>query len=230
MSLYNHSLNSVIPMVVEQSARGGERAYDIYSLLLKERVIMLGTEVNSDSANLIVAQLLFLAREDPDRTIQMYINSPGGSVYAGMAIYDAMQTVPAPISTTAVGMTASFGTVVLTAGEKGLRYALPNATIHMHQPHGGAQGQTSDLLIQVEESQRMKERLTDIFVEQTGQPRDVIIRDNDRDRYFSAEAAVEYGLVDAVIEHQSPMPKLEEPKREYGFSTNGHSHSENGHQ
>lgn len=194
MSLYN-----VVPMVVERSSQGGERAYDIYSLLLKERVVMLGTEVNAQSANLIVAQLLFLAREDPDRNVQMYIQSPGGSVYAGMAIYDTMQSVPTPISTTAVGMTASFGTVVLTAGEKGMRYTLPHATIHIHQPHGGAQGQTTDMEIQVKEYQRMKEILTDIFVEQTGQPRDVILRDNDRDRFFDAQGAVDYGLVDEIV-------------------------------
>ena len=194
MSLFN-----VVPMVVERSSQGGERAYDIYSLLLKERVVMLGTEVNAQSANLIVAQLLFLAREDPDRNVQMYIQSPGGSVYAGMAIYDTMQSVPTPISTTAVGMTASFGTVVLTAGEKGQRYTLPHATIHIHQPHGGAQGQTTDMEIQVKEYQRMKEILTDIFVEQTGQPRDVILRDNDRDRYFDAQSAVDYGLVDEIV-------------------------------
>ncbi|MAU12114.1 MAG: ATP-dependent Clp protease proteolytic subunit [Anaerolineaceae bacterium] len=194
MSLFN-----VVPMVVERSSQGGERAYDIYSLLLKERVVMLGTEVNAQSANLIVAQLLFLAREDPDRNVQMYIQSPGGSVYAGMAIYDTMQSVPTPISTTAVGMTASFGTVVLTAGEKGQRYTLPHATIHIHQPHGGAQGQTTDMEIQVKEYQRMKEILTDIFVEQTGQPRDVILRDNDRDRYFDAQGAVDYGLVDEIV-------------------------------
>lgn len=218
MSLYN-----VIPMVVERSALGGERAYDIYSLLLKERVVMLGTEVSAESANLIVAQLLFLAREDPDQSIQMYINSPGGGVYAGMAIYDAMQSISAPVSTTAVGMTASFGTVVLTAGEKGMRHALPNATIHIHQPHGGAQGQTSDIIIQADEYKRMKEKLTDIFVQQTGQPREVIIRDNDRDRYFDPQAAVEYGLIDSVIERHVPVPKPTETKREYGFATNGHS-------
>ncbi|MCA9886255.1 MAG: ATP-dependent Clp protease proteolytic subunit [Anaerolineae bacterium] len=193
------SLYDVVPVVVERSAQGGERAYDIYSLLLKERVVMLGTEVNAQSANLIVAQLLFLAREDPDRNVQMYIQSPGGSVYAGMAIYDTMKTISTPVSTTAVGMTASFGTVVLTAGEKGMRYTLPHATIHIHQPFGGAQGQTSDMEIQVREFQRIKEILTDIFVEQTGQPRDVIIRDNDRDRYFDAQGAVDYGLVDEII-------------------------------
>jgi ATP-dependent Clp protease, protease subunit len=204
MSLYN-----VVPMVVQQS-QYGERAYDIYSLLLKERVIMLGTEVSAPSANLIVAQLLFLNREDPDKKIQLYIHSPGGDVYAGMAIYDAMQSVDAPVSTTAVGWTASFGTVVLVAGEKGMRHALPNATIHMHQPHGGTQGQASDILIHAKEYQRMKDILTDIFVGQTGQTRETILRDNDRDRYFGAHEAVDYGLIDSVIENRPVTGKTKD--------------------
>ena len=199
--------NSLVPMVVELN-RSGERAYDIYSLLLKERIVILGSEINAQSANLVVAQLLFLAREDAERPIQIYINSPGGSVYAGMAIYDAINSIAPPVATTAVGLTASFGTVILTAGTKGMRYALPNATIHMHQPHGGAQGQTSDLMIQAKEFDRMKDKLTNIFVQQTGQPRQVILEDNDRDRYFSAEEAVEYGLIDAVIEHNNAMAPL----------------------
>lgn len=194
--------NNLIPMVVESH---GERAYDIYSLLLKERIIILGSEINAASANLVVAQLLYLAREDSSKPIQIYINSPGGSVYAGMAIYDTINSIPTPVATTSVGFTASFGTIVLTAGTKGMRFALPNATIHMHQPHGGAQGQTSDLMIQAKEFERMKEKLTTILVEQTGQPHDVIMRDNDRDRYFEAHEAVEYGLIDAVIQPQS-MP------------------------
>jgi len=161
---------------------------------------MLGTDVNSQSANLIVAQLLFLNREEPDKKIQLYIHSPGGEVYAGMAIYDTMRSIQAPVSTTAVGWTASFGTVVLIAGTKGLRYALPNATIHMHQPHGGTQGQASDIVIAAKEYQRMKDMLTDISVEQTGQARDTILRDKDRDRFFNPQEAVEYGLIDSVIE------------------------------
>ena len=194
MTIFN-----VVPMVVQQT-RYGERAYDIYSLLLKERVIMLGTDVNAQSANLIVAQLLFLNREEPDKKIQLYIHSLGGEVYAGMAIYDTMRSIQAPVSTTAVGWTASFGTVVLIAGTKGLRYALPNATIHMHQPLGGVQGQASDIVIAAKEYQRMKDMLTDIFVEQTGQARETILRDKDRDRFFNPQEAVEYGLIDAVIE------------------------------
>ena len=190
---------SLIPMVIEQGSRG-ERAYDIYSLLLKERIVIMGTPVNDQIANLIVAQLLFLQREDPDRQIQMFINSPGGVVYAGMAIYDTMQQISAPVSTTAVGLTASFGTVLLTAGENGMRYALPNATIHMHQPLGGAQGQASDIVIQANEIMRLKDRLIEILVKHTGRDRDVIERDTDRDIYLSAHLAVEYGLIDSVLE------------------------------
>ncbi len=186
-------------MVIEQGSRG-ERAYDIYSLLLKERIVFMGMGVNDQVANLIVAQLLFLDREDPDRRIQMYINSPGGVVYAGLGIYDTMQAINADVSTTAVGLTASFGTVLLTAGSKGMRMSLPHATIHMHQPLGGAQGQASDIVIQANEIVRLKELLNNIFVHHTGKPYDVIERDTDRDIYFSAEQAVEYGLIDNVLE------------------------------
>jgi ATP-dependent Clp protease protease subunit len=190
---------NIVPMVIEQGSRG-ERAYDIYSLLLKERIVFMGTGVNDQVANLTVAQLLFLDREDPDRQIQMYINSPGGVIYAGMAMYDTMQQISAPVSTVAVGITASFGTVLLTAGEKGLRYALPNATIHMHQPLGGAQGQASDIEIQAKEVLRLKERLYNVFVHHTGQPIEKIEHDLDRDIYLNAHQAVEYGLIDAVLE------------------------------
>ncbi|MCE2489620.1 MAG: ATP-dependent Clp protease proteolytic subunit [Anaerolineae bacterium] len=189
---------NVIPMVVEQGSRG-ERAYDIYSLLLKERIVLMGTPVNDQIANLIVAQLLYLNGQDPERQINMYINSPGGIVYAGMAIYDAMQQVSAPVSTVALGLTASFGTVLLTAGAKGHRYALPNATIHMHQPLGGSQGQASDIVIQANEIMRLKERLIEIFVHHTGQDRDVIERDQDRDLFLSASQAAEYGIIDKVL-------------------------------
>ena len=194
MQLYN-----LVPMVVEQTSHG-ERAFDIYSLLLKERVIMLGSEINSAVANLVVAQLLYLNRESSDRPIQMYIHSPGGEVYAGLAIYDAMQEISAPVSTTAIGMTMSFGTVVLATGRRGQRFALPNATIHMHQPLGGAQGQVTDMMIRVTEFQRLKDRLLDIFVEHTGQDREVLARDTDRDVFFDARQAVEYGLIDAVLQ------------------------------
>ena len=191
-------VHNVIPMVVEQGSRG-ERAYDIFSLLLKERIVLMGTPVNDQIANLIVAQLLYLNGQDPERQINMYINSPGGIVYAGMAIYDAMQQVSAPVSTVALGLTASFGTVLLTAGEEGQRYALPNATIHMHQPLGGSQGQASDIVIQANEIMRLKERLIEIFVHHTGQDRDVIERDQDRDLFLSASQAAEYGIIDKVL-------------------------------
>jgi ATP-dependent Clp protease protease subunit len=189
----------VIPMVVEQSSRG-ERAYDIFSLLLKERIVMLGTEVSQQSANLIVAQMLFLDSQDSERPIQLYINSPGGEVYAGMAMYDAMQQVNAPVSTVVVGMAASFGTVILTGGRAGMRYALPHATIHMHQPFGGAQGQVTDMQIRINEFQRLKTEVIDIFVKHTGQDRDRIERDMDRDIYFAPQQAVEYGLIDHVLD------------------------------
>lgn len=189
---------SLIPMVIETTARG-ERAYDIYSLLLRNRIVFLGTPINDQVANVIVAQLLFLSSEDPESPIQMYINSPGGQVYAGMAIYDTMQMIPNPIRTLAVGMTASFGTVLLTAGSKGERYALPNATIHMHQPLGGAQGQASDIEIQAREILRLKEHLNDILAHHTGQSKETIDRDTNRDFYLDAKGAVEYGLVDQVM-------------------------------
>ena len=190
---------SLIPMVIETTARG-ERAYDIYSLLLRNRIIFLGTPINDQIANLIVAQLLYLSSEDPESPIQMYVNSPGGHVYAGMAIYDTMQMIPNPISTVAVGVTASFGTVLLTAGTKGQRYALPNATIHMHQVLGGAQGQASDIEIQAREILRLKSTLNDILAKHTEQSMEKIDRDTNRDFYLDAKGAVEYGLVDQVME------------------------------
>ncbi len=190
--------SAVIPTVIESTGRG-ERAYDIYSLLLKERIIFLGTAIDDQIANLIVAQLLFLSHEDPDREIQMYINSPGGQIYSGLAIYDTMKMIPNKISTVAVGITASFGTVILTAGTKGQRYALPHATIHMHQPLGGVEGQASDIEIKAKEILRLKSRLNEIMATSTGQPLDVIERDTERDFYLSASQAVEYGLVDKVL-------------------------------
>jgi len=189
---------SVIPMVIESSGRG-ERAYDIYSLLLKERIIFLGTPIDDQVANVVVAQLLFLSREDPEREIQMYINSPGGQIYAGLAIYDTMQMIANRISTVAVGVTASFGTVLLSAGSKGHRYALPHATIHMHQPLGGAQGQASDIEIQAREILRLKARLNQIMASNTGKSLEVIEHDTERDFYLTADQAVDYGLVDQVL-------------------------------
>lgn len=189
---------NLIPMVIETTGRG-ERAYDIYSLLLKNRIIFLGTPINDQVANLIVAQLLFLNQEDPEKEIQMYINSPGGQIYAGLAIYDTMQQMTAPVSTVAVGVTASFGTVLLAAGTKGYRYALPNATIHLHQPLGGAQGQATDIEIQAKEILRLKEKLNKVFVTHTGQQLEVIEKDTERDFYLDAEGAVKYGLVDQIL-------------------------------
>lgn len=189
---------SVVPMVIEQSGRG-ERAYDIYSLLLKERIIMLGTPINDQIANLIVAQLLYLDSIDSEKPIRLYINSPGGQVYAGLAMYDTIQQISSPVSTVVVGFAASFGTVIATAGTKGMRYALPNATIHMHQPLGGAQGQASDIAIQANEILRLRRNLNQILAFHTGQPLDKIRQDTDRDIFFSAEEAKEYGLVDEVL-------------------------------
>ncbi len=192
--------NSLIPMVIETTGRG-ERAYDIYSLLLKERIVFLGTPVNDQVANLIVAQLLFLDREDPDKQIQMYINSPGGMIYAGLAIYDTMRQIRAPMQTVAVGLTASFATVLLAAGTKGRRFALPNATIHMHQPwSSGGGGQASDIEIQAREILRQRDLLNQILADRTGQPLDRIEEDTDRDFYMTADTAMSYGLIDGVLE------------------------------
>jgi len=196
---------SLIPMVIETSGHG-ERAYDIYSLLLKNRIVFLGTPITDQVANVVVAQLLFLSSEDPESPIQMYINSPGGQVYAGMAVYDTMQMIPNSIRTLAVGMTASFGTLLLTAGSKGQRYALPNATIHMHQPLGGASGQASDIEIQAREILRLKDRINQILAYHTNQTIETIDRDTNRDFYLDAKGAVEYGLVDHVME--MPEAKL----------------------
>jgi ATP-dependent Clp protease protease subunit len=189
---------SLVPMVVESTGRG-ERAYDIFSLLLKERIIILGTPINDQIANLIVAQLLWLASEDSSKPIRMYINSPGGQVYSGMAIYDTMQQVECPVSTVAVGFTASFGTILLAAGTKGMRYALPNATIHLHQPLGGARGQASDIAIQAQEILRLRTDLNKILSHHTGQPIERIQKDTDRDLYMTAVQARDYGLVDEVL-------------------------------
>jgi len=190
---------ALIPMVIESTGRG-ERAFDIYSLLLKERIVFLGTPIDDNVANLIVAQILYLDREDPDREIKLYIQSPGGVIYAGLAIYDTMQAVRSPVSTIAIGSTASMGTVLLAAGTPGRRYALPNATIHLHQPLGGARGQASDIQIQAEEILRLRKRLNDILAQHTKQPLERIERDTDRDFFMDAQMAKDYGLVDEVIQ------------------------------
>jgi len=192
------SPENIIPMVVESGARG-ERAYDIYSLLLKERIIFLGTPINDQVANAIIAQFLFLEREDPERDINLYVNSPGGSVYAGLAIIDAMNMIRPDIATYCVGMAASFGTVILCSGAEGKRYALPNATVMMHQVMGGVQGQASDLEIHAREALRLQATIRDIFVERTGQTSEKISQDTDRDYFMTAPEAKEYGLIDDVL-------------------------------
>jgi ATP-dependent Clp protease protease subunit len=197
---------NLIPMVIESTGRG-ERAYDIFSLLLRNRIVFLGTPINDQISNLIVAQFLYLNQEDREAPINMYINSPGGQVYSGLAIYDTMQMISNPISTVAVGVTASFGTVLLAAGAKGQRYALPNATIHMHQPHGGAQGQATDIEIQAREVLRLRANLNEILSLHTGQPLEVIERDTDRDFWMNAQDAVDYGIVDKVLEVEKTKEK-----------------------
>ena len=197
MAQINDPLN-IIPMVIESGARG-ERSFDIYSLLLKERIVFLGTPIDDHVANLIVAQLLYLDREDPDKDISLYINSPGGVITSGLAIYDTMQLIRADVSTICVGMAASMGTILLTAGAKGKRYSLPSSTVHMHQPLGGAQGQASDIEIAAREILRIQEIIRGILSTHTGQPIEKIARDTDRDYYLTANQAMEYGLVDQVL-------------------------------
>nr|WP_294680886.1 ATP-dependent Clp endopeptidase proteolytic subunit ClpP [uncultured Anaerotignum sp.] len=189
---------SLVPMVVEQSNRG-ERSYDIYSRLLKDRIIFLGEEVNDVTASLVVAQLLFLAAEDPDKDINLYINSPGGSVTAGMAIYDTMQYIKPDVSTICIGMAASMGAFLLAGGAKGKRYALPNAEVMIHQPSGGARGQATDIRIHAENILRTKAKLNQILAENTGKPVEEVEKDTERDNFMSAEEAKAYGLIDAVI-------------------------------
>ncbi|MBQ1367716.1 MAG: ATP-dependent Clp endopeptidase proteolytic subunit ClpP [Firmicutes bacterium] len=190
--------NALVPVVVEETSRG-ERSFDIYSRLLKERIVLLCDEVNDVTASLVVAQLLFLDSEDPTKDIQLYINSPGGSVTAGLAIYDTMQLVRADVSTICMGMAASMGAFLLAGGQKGKRYVLPNAEVMIHQPSGGSQGQATDIKIQAEHILAMKERLNRILAENTGKPIEVIEKDTDRDNWLTAEEAVAYGLVDEII-------------------------------
>ncbi len=190
---------SFVPYVVEQTGNG-ERSYDIFSRLLKDRIIFLSDEVNDATASLVVAQMLFLEAEDPDKDINLYINSPGGSITAGMAIYDTMQYIKCDVSTICIGMAASMGAFLLTAGAKGKRYALPNSEVMIHQPLGGTQGQATDIKIHAERIIKMRETLNQILSERTGQPIEVIERDTERDNFMSAQQAMEYGLVDKVIE------------------------------
>ncbi len=191
-------MSVLVPMVVEQTSRG-ERAYDIYSRLLKDRIVFLGSPIDDNVANLIVAQMLFLESEDPKKDINLYINSPGGSVYAGMAIYDTMRYVKPAISTICVGLAASFGAVLLAAGDKGKRFALPNSRVMLHQPAGGAQGQAVDIDIHAREILKIRETLNEILADHTGQPVETISRDTDRDFFLSAEDAAKYGLIDEVL-------------------------------
>jgi ATP-dependent Clp protease protease subunit len=198
-------------MVIETSPRG-ERAFDIYSLLLKERIVFLNTPINDQIANIIIAQLLFLEREDPDRDINLYISSPGGVVSAGFAIYDTMQLISPDVSTICLGMAASMATLLLSGGTKGKRYALPNSTIHMHQPLGGAQGQASDIEIAAREIIRLQEKLRTMLAEHTGQPYEKIAVDTDRDYYLTADQAAEYGLIDEILGAKKDVPEESEPE------------------
>ena len=204
----NSYMNSYVPMVVERSNRG-ERAYDIYSRLLKDRIVFVGGPIDDNVANVVVAQLLFLESEDPDKDIHLYINSPGGVVTAGLAIYDTMQYIRPDVSTICIGQAASMGSLLLTAGAKGKRYALPLARIMIHQPLGGAQGQSTDIQIQAKEILRLREVGNDILAKHTGQPREKLIADTERDNFMTAEEAKEYGLIDEVIAR--PV-KIEKPK------------------
>ena len=188
----------LVPYVIEQTSRG-ERSYDIYSRLLKDRIIFLSEEVNDVTASLVVAQLLFLDAEDPDKDINFYINSPGGSITSGLAIYDTMQHIKADVSTICVGMAASMGAFLLSGGQKGKRFALPNAEIMIHQPLGGARGQATDIKIQAERILQSKEQLNKMLAENTGQPVDVIAKDTERDNFMTAEQAKEYGLIDSIV-------------------------------
>lgn len=190
--------NSLVPMVIEQTSKG-ERSYDIYSRLLKERIIFLGEEVNEVTASLIIAQLIFLDAEDPGKDIYLYINSPGGSVTSGMAIYDTMQYIKSDVCTICIGMAASMGAFLLAAGKKGKRYSLPNSTIMIHQPLGGVQGQASDIKIHTEYLLKMKEKLNKILSEKTGKSLEIIEKDTDRDNFLSAEESKEYGIIDSVM-------------------------------
>lgn len=211
----NRSLGALVPMVVEQTTRG-ERAYDIFSRLLKERIVILGTPINDQVANLAVAQLLYLASEDPERDINVYINSPGGVVYSGLGVYDTMQYISTPVATICVGLAASMGSLLLTAGETGRRAALPNARVMLHQPLGGAQGQAADIAIQAREIMWLRQRIYEILAQHTGKSVEQIEEDADRDYWLSAQEAKEYGLIDNVLEPQKPGSRNGRPGTEDG--------------
>ena len=203
---YANQFSNIVPMVIETSGRG-ERAFDIYSLLLRERIVFLGSAIDDHVSNLIVAQLLYLDREDPEKDVHLYVHSPGGVISAGLAMYDTMQLIRPEVSTICVGMAASMGTIILTAGEKGKRYALPHATVHMHQARGGATGEASDIAIAAKEILRNQEMIRQILVNTTGQSMERIAQDSDRDFYMSADQAKEYGIVDEVLEKQAAPAK-----------------------
>lgn len=205
----------LVPMVIEQSSRG-ERAYDIYSRLLRDRIIFLGSAINDEIANLLIAQLLFLESEDPEKDINFYINSPGGIVTAGLAVYDTMQYIKPDIATVCIGQASSMGAVLLAAGAAGKRYALPNARIMIHQPLGGSQGQASDIAIQAKEILRIRDKLNQIIVEHTGQPLDKIERDTDRDFFMSGQEAKDYGLIDTVMVNRDDLDKVSEAEDQNG--------------
>jgi len=205
----------LVPMVIEQSSRG-ERAYDIYSRLLRDRIIFLGSAINDEIANLLIAQLLFLESEDPEKDINFYINSPGGIVTAGLAVYDTMQYIKPDIATVCIGQASSMGAVLLAAGAAGKRYALPNARIMIHQPLGGSQGQASDIAIQAKEILRIRDKLNDIIVEHTGQPLEKIEKDTDRDFFMSGQEAKDYGLIDTVMVNRDDLDKISEAEDQNG--------------
>jgi ATP-dependent Clp protease protease subunit len=205
----------LVPMVIEQSSRG-ERAYDIYSRLLKDRIIFLGSVINDEIANLLIAQLLFLESEDPDKDINFYINTPGGIVTAGLAVYDTMQYIKSDIATVCIGQASSMGAVLLAAGAAGKRYSLPNARIMIHQPLGGSQGQASDIAIQAKEILRIRDKLNAIIVKHTGQPLDKVETDTDRDFFMSGQEAKEYGLIDTVMVNRDDLDKLKEAEDQNG--------------
>ncbi len=209
--LYNSSTNQLVPIVVEQTSRG-ERSYDIYSRLLKDRIIFIGTQVDDHMANLIIAQLLFLESDEPEQDIYLYINSPGGAVSSGLAIYDTMQYIKPDVQTICLGQAASMGALLLAAGTKGKRYTLPNSRIMIHQPTGGFQGQSTDIQIQAKEILQIRERLDEILAKHTGQPKDKVRADTERDNFMTGEEAKEYGIIDSVITNRIDTPKAKDKK------------------
>ncbi len=209
--LYNSITNQLVPIVVEQTSRG-ERSYDIYSRLLKDRIIFIGTQVDDHMANLIIAQLLFLESDEPEQDIYLYINSPGGAVSSGLAIYDTMQYIKPDVQTICLGQAASMGALLLAAGTKGKRYTLPNSRIMIHQPTGGFQGQSTDIQIQAKEILQIRERLDDILAKHTGQPKDKVRLDTERDNFMTGEEAKEYGIIDSVITNRIDTPKAKDKK------------------